>query len=103
MWAFARQDLRLSAEEFYALTPRQFHAMADRHQQGREHQELLFAQLTSWVAYTGFKSTKERIPERQFMPSQWGSAAPKRRKKRRRSRAAIADEIRATMANFLAK
>ena len=30
MWAFGRYDLRLSEEEFWALTPREFVLLADR-------------------------------------------------------------------------
>ncbi|MGC1783479.1 MAG: hypothetical protein WA708_13230 [Acidobacteriaceae bacterium] len=102
LWAFARQDLKLTSAEFYALTPRQFDALAGRHRQTVEHGELLFAQLTAWVVNTGFRSTKRPVQAKDFMPSQSGAQKPRKRK-RLRSRQAIADEIRATMAHFLKK
>lgn len=62
----------------------------------------MFGQLTSWVANTGFKSTKEPTKPRDFMPSMYGredkSAKPVKVKRRRRK--AIAFECRTIMNIF---
>jgi hypothetical protein len=74
LWATARYDLRLSDEEFWALTPRQFDALVRRHRRHVESQELLFGQLTSWVANTGFRTTAEPTTPTDFMPSRWAKS-----------------------------
>jgi hypothetical protein len=95
----ARYDLHLTADEFYDLTPRQFDALLRRHQRKEEHDEFMFAQLTSWVANTGFKSASKVTQPKDFMPSQWAKtlsrptpSKPKRMTRKRRF--AIADGIR---------
>ena len=76
MWSCARYDLSLTSDEFYELTPRQFDALLKRHHHRVESNELLFAQLTSWVANTGFRSTEKPTQPKDFMPSQWAKANP---------------------------
>ena len=89
----------MTAEEFFAMTPRQFHALAERHRWGQERNELLFAQLTAVVHNTGFRTTEKPIEVREFMPSQWGKLA--RKKRRNESRKAVADGIRKAMGAFM--
>ncbi len=49
MWAQARYDLRLSDSEFWALTPRLFHLLFDRHRAAMVHREMLHAFTTAAV------------------------------------------------------
>jgi hypothetical protein len=62
------------------------------------------AQITSWIANTGFRSPKEAVTPRDFMPSMFGqqneTAKPVKLKHRKR-RQVIATEIRDVMANWL--
>lgn len=61
----------------------------------------MLGQLTSWVANTGFRSTKEPTNPRDFMPCMYGreDKAQKVRAKRR-SRKSIAFEARTIMNVF---
>lgn len=67
----ARYDLHLSDDDFYALTPRQFDALLKRKKVETVASEFLLAQLTSWVANTGFRSTEKPTKPSDFMPSEW--------------------------------
>lgn len=84
------------------MTPRQFSRLSARHKYDREHQEFMFGQLTSWVANTGFRSTKEPTKPSDFMPCMY-SRKVKTVRKKRRSRQAIAGDIRAVMGLFMKK
>jgi hypothetical protein len=88
-----------------ALTPRQFGQLSNRHRQDREHSEFMQAQIVSWIASTGFKSPKDPVTPRDFMPSLFGkqdkAATAKTVKVRGRRRKTIAIEARATMAHFM--
>ena len=95
MWAFARYEIGLKSDEFYAMTPRQFHALADQYRWNQERSELLFAQLAAVTHNTGFRTTEKPLEVQDFMPSRWGAAAKKR--SRRMSRKKIADGVRAAM------
>ena len=102
----ALYDLRLSDDAFFALTPRQFDALLKRKKVETVAQEFLFAQLTSWIANTGFKSAAKQTAAKEFMPSEWAKTAkatgtsgkPKRMTKKRR--AAIAAGIRSMFPNL---
>ena len=104
----ARYDLRLSDDDFYALTPRQFDALLKRKKVETVAQEFLAAQLTSWVANTGFRTTEKPTKPQDFMPSEWGrtrasihSGKPRRMTKKRR--ADIANSIRSMFPNLQKK
>ncbi|ADW69014.1 UBA domain-containing protein [Granulicella tundricola] len=102
-WVTATLELGLSSEQFYDLTPRQFQALCKRYQNNREtvrnHTELMFGQLTSWVVNTGFRSYFEKfqIPA-HFMPSLLAlKQAPTKQPNTRMTkakRAAVVDTIR---------
>jgi hypothetical protein len=98
MWSCAIYDLNCSDDEFFRLTPRRFEALLKRHRHNVESNELLFGQLTSWVASTGFKSSDKPTSAKDFMPSQWAKSAAKSQVKPKRitrsRRRAIADGIR---------
>jgi len=81
------------------MTPRQFHALAEHHKWEHERTEVLFAQLTKEVHNTGFRTSEKPTEMREFMPSQWGVIARKRRKGM--SRKAVADGVRAAMGAFM--
>ena len=74
-WSIARYDLGLSSDEFFSITPRQFDALLKRHRYKVESTEFMFAQLTSWIANTGFRSTEKPTSAFDFMPSQWRKKA----------------------------
>jgi hypothetical protein len=104
MWSCATYDLDLTDDEFFALTPRKFDALLKRQRNRRErdteHTEFMFAQLTWWVANTGFRSTEKPTTFRDFMPSlreSTGSSTrtpTKAKRLTRQRRVEIADGLR---------
>lgn len=100
----ARYDLRLSDDDFFALTPRQFDALLKRKKVETVSQEFLAAQLTSWIINTGFRTTEKPTKPQDFMPSEWrtrasvNSGKPIRMTKKRR--ADIANSIRSMFPNL---
>ena len=56
------------------MTPRQLDALLTRHQLATASNEFLFAQITSWVANTGFRSVEKAVKPTDFMPSEWAKA-----------------------------
>jgi hypothetical protein len=63
--------LRLSDEDFYKLTPRQFYVLLDQHDIQTQHTELLFAQITSAVINWSFSRPKVPATIKEFMPTFW--------------------------------
>jgi hypothetical protein len=65
----------------------------------------MLGQLTAMVANCGFKSPKDQVAARDFMPSMFGREAKPEKtqvvKLKRRKRSTIAMEARATMAHFM--
>lgn len=102
MWSSASYDLGLTRKEFFAITPRQFDALQKRHRFHIESNELLFGQLTSWVANTGFRSTAKPTKHSDFMPCKWREKKVAEDKPLvvRRKRSVIANEIRNMMSFF---
>jgi hypothetical protein len=75
-------------------------ARAHRRAKHREvqHAEFLFGQVTAMVANTGFRNLfEELVNARDFMPSQHKGEAAQPVKPRRRSRKAIAEDVRRVM------
>jgi hypothetical protein len=103
-WSVARYDLGLSDDDFYALTPRQLDALLKRKKVETSANEFMFAQLTSWVANTGFRTAEKPTAARDFMPSEWGKtpakAALKRVRMTKKRRAAVANQIRSMFPNL---
>jgi hypothetical protein len=93
----ARYDLRLSSDEFYALTPRQLDGLAKRHQRATEEREFLFAQLASCVVNFSMCHPKDPVKASDFMPSEWVKKVQPVKRKRMRDPQVIAEEIRNTM------
>jgi hypothetical protein len=63
----------------------------------------MMAQLTSWVANTGFRTSEKRTTWKDFSPSQWSlnakaaSTKPKRIRMTKSRRQGIFDGLRATL------
>lgn len=71
-------DLKLTTDMFYDLTPRQLDALVKRRRVEIESRELLFGQLTSWIANTGFRTVEKPTTAIDFMPSHWAKEAKKK-------------------------
>ena len=41
LWSYAEYDLRISEDRFWSLTPRQFHALSERHMEAELRRDLL--------------------------------------------------------------
>jgi hypothetical protein len=63
--------LGLTDDEFYSLTPRQFHLLLEEHQHVVEHQEMLFGIVASTVANWSMHGVKKPLSHTDYMPSQW--------------------------------
>jgi hypothetical protein len=86
--------LRLTDEEFYSLTPRQFDALCKRHRMASELTEFFFAQVASTVMNTGFRSTEKPTSPADFMPSQRNKRQIQQRKSEQQSSEEVLDRIR---------
>lgn len=72
-WSVGRTVLHLTDEEFYALTPKQFHLLLDQYEyRVIQQQEFLFAQLTAVVVNYGYCRPRYPALARDFMPSMYG-------------------------------
>ena len=98
----ARIDLSMSHDEFMELTPHLFNRLMARHDavKNREvsHFEFMLAQLTSWVANTGFRSVDKQVKPQDFMPSHWAktrTTTVKRKRLTKKRQKEIAQGIRA--------
>jgi hypothetical protein len=104
LWSFARLELGLDTDEFYALTPRWFDALCRRHEQMTEDSEFMIAQLTSCVVNFSMGAPKEPVHPRDLMPSQIRRTVSDpaiSQKHKRRKRIDIAEEARKTMEHFM--
>lgn len=97
LWSLALYDLRLSTDDFYALTIGQLDALIRRHERSTREREFLFGQLASVYVNFSMAHPKEPVHARDFMPSEWAEQAVTTQPKRRLNRQKIADGIRASM------
>jgi hypothetical protein len=95
-------DLGLSQEDFYALTPRQFNALALRHKENYDRAELLMGISTSSIVNHSFCTPKNPYTPMQFMPSKQGELQREKAKPKRFNRAKFAQSIRDTMMQMAA-
>jgi hypothetical protein len=94
--------LGLTDDEFYSLTPFQFHLLLDQHEVKTKHQELLFGIVSSTVANYSMVRGKAPVSAKEFMPSSWGKDKPAPVKKlTKKDRQKIADNLRMTLAPFV--
>jgi hypothetical protein len=89
-WSIARVHLGLSDDQFYCLTPRQFHLLLDQHREQVEHQELLSGIIASAVANWSMGAPKKPLAPADFMPSR----RDREEKSPRLNRKRIADNVR---------
>jgi hypothetical protein len=77
--------LGLTAEQFYELTPRQYHLLLDRHREREKHKEWLAGVVASAVANFGMGAPKEALRPADFplMLIQDTKPKPKRINRRR--------------------
>jgi hypothetical protein len=83
--------LGLTDEQFYALTPRQFHLLLDQHRERTEHTELLAGIIASNIVNWGFQPPKKTAVPADFMPSRMREKPKPKRINRKR----IAVNVRA--------
>ena len=96
MWTEAIYDLRLTEEQFYALTPRQFVWLRERHKQEREYQELLMAIPVSTLANHSMAAPKKAYKPYDFMPCKIAERAKKEaeKPKKRWTRKGTAEQLK---------
>jgi hypothetical protein len=66
LWAFGRYDLRLSEEQFWALTPREYALLADRCE-ARTKWEDMRAALAPWMMNLLWATKKGRVELDELM------------------------------------
>jgi hypothetical protein len=64
-----RVVLHLTDDEFFSLTPRQYHLLLDQHQRITEHDELLTGIIASTVANFSMARLEKPTNAADFMPS----------------------------------
>jgi hypothetical protein len=73
--------LGLTDDEFFRLTPRQFHILLNRHKEVIEHQELLAGIVACVTAnFSMGRPDPPREPQ-DYMPSQWAQKNTKKKRK----------------------
>jgi hypothetical protein len=100
LWSLAVYDLRMSTEQFYALTVGQLDSLLRRREREIQEAEFMPAQLTACVVNFSMVHPKESLSAKDFMPSAWRNEVVAK-KPRRRKRQIIAAEIQATMEHFM--
>lgn len=93
--------LGLTDDDFFALTPRQFHLLKDRHSEVIEHDELLTGIIASVVANYGgmVKPESPKVPT-DYMPTQWAKNI-KPKKKRKDKNVIVLDAFTEKMKSFM--
>lgn len=61
-------DLGLSSEQFYALTPRQFHLLSEVHRRRLLHHEEIQAYTTAAVINYSLGAPEDAVQPMRFMP-----------------------------------
>jgi hypothetical protein len=98
-WSIGRGVLQLSNKEFYALTPRQYHLLLDRHEKEVEHNEFLFGQLCATFVNWSMHSPKESLKATDFMPSKWLDT-PTVKRRRKPSAKVLAAQVKAAFSSL---
>lgn len=93
-------DYGLTSEEFYDLTPRQFHALTLRHKEAHERVEMLMGITTAAQVNHSFCTPKKPYCPADFMPSQLVKREQKAPKPKRWTRQGFADQIRAALTSL---
>lgn len=66
LWAFGRYDLRLSEEQFWALTPLEYHLLAERCEAGVKWQDMRAA-LAPWMMNMLWATKKGKVDLDELM------------------------------------
>jgi len=69
MWAFGRYDLRLGEDEFWHLTPRQYAALVERHEEAMEWQDYRAGLVASVIANSVPRKGGRVYKPSDFMPT----------------------------------
>jgi hypothetical protein len=85
-----RVVLGLTDQQFFDLTPRQFHLLLDQHRERTKHEEWMVGILAATIANFSGHPPKEPLKPTDFMPS---ARAPEEKPKRI-NRRKVADRIR---------
>jgi hypothetical protein len=88
----AQVELRLSADQFFRLTPRQLHILMDRYRECVQHREWMTGLLCSTVANWSMGAPKTPLRPSDFLPSL--AKIKPRRKRERLNRPKIANDLR---------
>ena len=70
MWSYARYHLRLSRDELFACTPRQYDWLCKQHKQETITREFLFGQVAQTTANFSMRAPDKGYEVTRFMPSQ---------------------------------
>lgn len=87
----------LTSEEFFELTPRQFHALVLRYKERNERAELLMGIQTAVLANHSYCAPKKPYSAYDFMPSKSGEREREAPKPKKFNRQKFADSIRTAM------
>jgi len=88
--------LNLSDQEFYRLTPRQFHLLLEVRQQQVEYHELLNGLVCSTIANWSMNAPKKPLPCTNFMPTEWAKADREKPARRKRVKKMNSQEVNDT-------
>jgi len=75
-WAKARFDLRLSDEEWLAMTPRMLHALSLRNLDGMRQRELMLATLCAHTVNSSFHAPRSPTQPSSYMLHPWPEPEP---------------------------
>jgi hypothetical protein len=89
----ARVVLRISDDEFFSYTPREFYVLIDQHDIQTQHTEFLFAQIVSYQINYGFCTPKQPVTTKEFMPC-FFDEHPVRQRKLKVNHQRLANEVR---------
>jgi hypothetical protein len=68
-WSTARFHLSLSSDEFFCLTPRQFHLLTEKHREAIQHREFLTGMALATFANHSISPPKKALGPLDFFPS----------------------------------
>jgi hypothetical protein len=87
-------DFGLTSEQFFELTPRQFHAISLRHVHANERVELLMGVNTSAIVSSSMNPPKKGSCPADYMPSMWAKRQETAPKVKKFNRQKFADDLR---------
>jgi hypothetical protein len=76
--------LGLTDEEFFHMTPRQFHLLLEQYRHKTEYAEMLNGLVCSTVANWSMSAPKKPLTHVDFMPSAWLKGTKEKKKRVRK-------------------